>query len=119
VGLMTAIVALAVVGMLGILAAPGLAPVWLVALGLGQGGTLGLGLILPVLRAGDARTVASLTAMMFCVGYLLAALGPWLLGAVRDASSGWSAPMAVLAAITACELLIGLPAARGGTVRTP
>jgi CP family cyanate transporter-like MFS transporter len=117
VGPLTAIVALSVLGMLGIIAAPGLAPLWLVALGLGQGGTLGLGLILPVLRGGDVRTVASLTAMMFCVGYLLAALGPWLLGAVRDASSGWSAPMAVLAAITASELLIGLPAARGGTVR--
>jgi CP family cyanate transporter-like MFS transporter len=119
VGIMAVIVALAVIGILGLLAAPGLATLWLVALGLGQGGTLGLGLILPVLRGGDVASVASLTAMTFCVGYLLAAVGPWLLGAVRDLSGGWSVPLAVLAAITAGELALGLPAARGGTVRAP
>jgi CP family cyanate transporter-like MFS transporter len=74
-------------------------------------------MILPVLRGGDVSAVASLMAMTLCVGYLIAAVGPWLLGAVRDASSGWTAPMIVLIAITAGELVAGLPATRARTVR--
>ena len=44
-------------------------------LGIGQGGALGLGLILPVLRGGGAASVAALTAMSLCVGYIVAAAG--------------------------------------------
>jgi CP family cyanate transporter-like MFS transporter len=80
-------------------------------LGVGQGGALGLALILPLLRGGDAATVASLTAMALCLGYLVAAAGPWLLGAVHDASGGWTVPLVVLIAITVAELVPGVPAA--------
>jgi MFS transporter, CP family, cyanate transporter len=118
-GLLAAIVALSLAGLGGLLAAPQLAGLWVVLLGLGQGGSLGLGMILPVLRGGDVAAVASLMAMTLCVGYLIAAIGPWLLGAVRDASSGWTAPMVVLIAITASELVVGLPATRARSVRAP
>jgi MFS transporter, CP family, cyanate transporter len=103
---------LSVVGLTGILASPSAALFWVVVMGLGQGGALGLGLILPVLRGADGPAVAALTAMMLCVGYLLAALGPWLLGVLRDVSSDWTVPFVVLIAITASEVAIGLPAAR-------
>jgi MFS transporter, CP family, cyanate transporter len=115
--LLVAIAGLSVGGLAGLVAAPQLAGLWVVVLGVGQGGALGLGMILPVLRGGDVAAVASLMAMTLCVGYLIAAIGPWLLGAVRDASSGWTAPMIVLIAITACELVVGLPAARARSVR--
>jgi CP family cyanate transporter-like MFS transporter len=115
--LLVAIVAVSLAGVVGLLAAPGLAGLWIVLLGIGQGGSLGLAMILPVLRGGDVSAVASLMAMTLCVGYLIAAVGPWLLGAVRDASSGWTAPMIVLIAITAGELVAGLPATRARTVR--
>lgn len=114
--LLAAIVALSATGVLGLLVAPGAAPAWMVALGIGQGGALGLALILPVLRGGDAASVASLTAMTLCVGYLVAATGPWLLGAVHDLSRGWSWPLLVLLAVTLLELLPGLPACRGRTL---
>ena len=70
----------------------------------------GSALILPMLRGGDAPTVASLTAMALCVGYLVAATGPWLLGAVHDASGDWTVPLVVLIAITLAELVPGVPA---------
>ncbi|HYM59013.1 MAG TPA: MFS transporter [Solirubrobacteraceae bacterium] len=115
-GLLAAVVLLSVAAPVGLLAAPGAAPLWMVLLGLGQGGALGLALILPVLRGGDAATVASLTAMALCVGYLVAATGPWLLGAVHDATDGWSVPLVLLAALTALELVPGLAASRGRTL---
>ena len=114
--LLAAMVAIGVAGLLGLLAAPGLAPLWVVLLGLSHGGSLGLGLILPQLRGGDARTVASLTAMTLTVGYLVAATGPWLLGAVHDATGNWTAPLLVLIAITLFELVPGRPAARERTI---
>jgi CP family cyanate transporter-like MFS transporter len=111
-GLLAAIVALAAAGLLGLLLAPGLAIAWVVLIGLGQGGALGLALILPVLRARGPRPIAALTAMSLCVGYLVAASGPWLLGLVHDAAGGWDAGLAVLLAVTLLELAPGLPAVR-------
>ena len=80
--------------------------------GIGQSGSLGLSFALPLRRGGDPSTVAALTAMALCVGYLVAATGPWLLGAVHDASGNWTVPLFVLLAITLAELIPGIPAAR-------
>jgi CP family cyanate transporter-like MFS transporter len=114
--LLLAIVLVPAAGLAGVLAAPGLAPLWMVLIGFGQSGALGLALALPLQRGGDAATVASLTAMALCVGYLVAATGPWLLGAVHDASGDWTVPLVVLIAITLAELLPGLPAVRARTI---
>jgi MFS transporter, CP family, cyanate transporter len=114
--LLLAIVLLPSAGLAGVLVVPDLAPLWMVLIGFGQSGALGLALALPLQRGGDAPTVASLTAMALCVGYLVAAAGPWLLGAVHDASGDWTVPLVVLIAITLAELIPGLPAARPRTI---
>jgi CP family cyanate transporter-like MFS transporter len=116
VGLLWWIVLLQLVGALGLLLAIDIAPLWIVILGIGQGGALGLGLILPVLRGGGAASVAALTAMSLCVGYIVAAAGPWLLGAVHDAFGGWSVALIVFAAICLLELAPGLPASRARSI---
>ena len=72
----------------------------MVFLGIGQGGALGLGLILPVLRGRDAGQVAGMTAMSMGVGYLIASTGPALVGAIRDLSGGWTWPIIALIVIT-------------------
>jgi CP family cyanate transporter-like MFS transporter len=112
VGLLGWIVALQVAGALGLMLAIDVAPLWIVVLGIGQGGALGLGLILPVLRGGGAASVAALTAMSLCVGYIVAAAGPWLLGAIHDALGGWTVALIVFALISLLELVPGLPASR-------
>jgi MFS transporter, CP family, cyanate transporter len=114
--LLAATVAAAVTGLAGLLAAPELAPLWMVLIGMGQGGSLGLAMILPLLRGGDARTVAALTAMALTVGYLVAATGPWLVGAVHDVTGNWTVPLVVLIAITLAELVPGRVAARRRTI---
>ena len=111
-GLLWWIVLLQLSGVLGLLLAVDLAALWIVVLGIGQGGALGLGLILPVLRGGRAASVAALTAMSLCVGYIVAAAGPWLLGAVHDAFGGWTVALIVFAGICVLELAPGLPASR-------
>ena len=116
VGLLWWIVALQLAGAVGLLLWIDVAPLWIVVLGIGQGGALGLGLILPVLRGGGAASVAALTAMSLCVGYIVAAAGPWLLGAVHDAAGGWTLALIVFAGICVLELAPGLPASRARTL---
>ena len=110
--LVAAVTTTASAGVLGLILAPGLAPLWVVLIGLGQGGSLGLGLVLPVLRVTSPGLVASLTAMTLSIGYLTAATGPWLIGAVHDLTSGWTAALGALLGLTLLQLVPGLAAAR-------
>jgi MFS transporter, CP family, cyanate transporter len=110
--LVAAVTTTASAGVLGLILAPGLAPLWVVLIGLGQGGSLGLGLVLPVLRATSPGLVASLTAMTLSIGYLTAATGPWLIGAVHDLTSGWTAALGALLGLTLLQLVPGVAAAR-------
>ena len=93
VDLLAVIVGTALVGLLGIELAPDLALLWMVFLGIGQGGALGLALMLPVLRGANAGEVAGMAAMAMGVGYLIAAGGPALVGAVFDLTGDWTVPV--------------------------
>jgi CP family cyanate transporter-like MFS transporter len=110
--LLVAIVACSLAGIAGVLAAPGVALLWMVVLGVGQGAALGLGLILPVLHGRSTAEVASMTAMAMGAGYVVAAGGPALVGAVHDATGGWTAPLIVLLAMIALQLPAALRAVR-------
>ena len=72
---MVVLVAIVAVGFAGLLAAPDAAVAWVVVIGIGQGVSLGLALILPVLRGAGAAAVAGLTALALSAGYLLSAVG--------------------------------------------
>jgi CP family cyanate transporter-like MFS transporter len=69
-----------------------------------------------VLRGGTPQAVAALTAMALSIGYLVAAIGPALLGVAHDLSGGWDVPLVLLVAITAAELAVGIPGARAWKV---
>jgi CP family cyanate transporter-like MFS transporter len=115
--ILAAIALTSAVSVLGLLAATGATPLWMVLLGVGQGGALGLALILPVLRGGAPGSVATLTAMMFSIGYLLASLGPWLGGVLHDSTGGWTATLVFMLAVTLSQLAPGLPATRDRELR--
>ncbi|GGX05674.1 CynX/NimT family MFS transporter [Streptomyces noursei] len=108
-----AVSALMACGVTGLLIAP-VAGAWLWAaiLGVGQGGALGLALTMMVLRSGDAHTAARLSGMSQTGGYLLAAVGPLALGAVHQATAGWTVPLVLLLAVCAGLALLGLGAGR-------
>jgi CP family cyanate transporter-like MFS transporter len=52
-------------------------------------------------------------------GYSLAAVGPFLFGILRDATHGWTIPLALLCAVVVCLLITGLGAARDAHFVTP
>ncbi|PZM12216.1 CynX/NimT family MFS transporter [Rhizobium tubonense] len=100
--------AMAVAALFGLLFAP-LSTVWVWAVlqGIGQGGLIAVAMIAIVLRSRDAHVAAHLSGMAQCVGYLLAALGPLIVGLIRS-WTGSFAPSAILFG------LIGLGVALAG-----
>ena len=100
-------------GLVGLLVDPaGATWLWMLLTGIGQGAGISLALTLVVLRAPDASHAASLSGMAQGVGYTIAALGPLLLGVVRDVSGGWHAPIAIMLGVSVALLLTGLGAGR-------
>ncbi|GAA4262913.1 MFS transporter [Dactylosporangium darangshiense] len=99
VGLLCAVLILSGVG--GLLWAPDASVLWLVCAGFGAGMSLVLCLSLFSLRAVDHRQAAALSGMAQSIGYLLAACGPVLIGALRDVSGAWTLPLSVLCVLIA------------------
>jgi CP family cyanate transporter-like MFS transporter len=84
-------------------------------LGLGQGASLGLAIFYTMARSPDPVTAASLSAFAQSIGYLLASLGPLLLGLLHTATGGWNVPVWVLLGIVVLQLISGW---LGGQART-
>ena len=68
--------------------------IWAVLQGIGQGGLFAIAMTVIVLRSPDSHVAAHLSGMAQGVGYVLAALGPLLVGVLHSltgsfASSGW------------------------------
>jgi CP family cyanate transporter-like MFS transporter len=100
-------------GLTGLLAAPGSVPaVWATLLGFAQGSLLALAFLLFGLRTPDQEHAAQMSAMAQTVGYAVAAAGPLLLGALREATGGWTVPIAVLLAVLVPLLVAGMSAGR-------
>lgn len=97
-----AVIAAYPVGYVGLMLAPySLAPLWALLVGIGTV-TFPLILTLIGLRAHSAEGTAALSAFTQSMGYLVAAVGPFLVGVVHDATHGWNAPLLML-------LLLALP----------
>jgi CP family cyanate transporter-like MFS transporter len=93
-----ALCCIAVVALLGLLFAP-LSTVWFWAVlqGVGQGGLIAAAMTTIVLRSRDQHVAAHLSGMAQCVGYLLAAIGPLIVGLIRSwtGSFAWCAVLFV------------------------
>ncbi|KQV37519.1 MULTISPECIES: MFS transporter [unclassified Rhizobium] len=93
------LIAFAVVALISLLFAP-LWSVWFWAViqGIGQGGLIAVAMMAIVLRSRDSHVAAHLSGMAQCVGYLLAAIGPLVVGMIRSAtgSFAWCAVLFVL-----------------------
>ncbi len=105
--------ALCVAGFAGTVWAPiGSVWVWITVLGYGQGIAFATALSFIGLRAHDAHVAARLSAMSQGIGYVIAALGPLAVGAVHDATGGWSVPALVMLGVTVVMTAPGLGAGR-------
>ncbi|MGB3441582.1 MAG: MFS transporter [Actinophytocola sp.] len=108
---------LAMIGYLGLLLVPDLALLWVLVTGVAAGSLFFLALAFFSLRAADSRSSAALSGMGQSIGYLIAAVGPTLFGALHDVTGGWRVPLGVLVGVAAAHALIGLRAGRDEHVR--
>ncbi|MFL6059901.1 MAG: CynX/NimT family MFS transporter [Marmoricola sp.] len=110
--LLTAIMVFYPVGYLGLILAPGhLSWLWAATLGIGTC-TFPFILTLIGLRARTPAGTAALSGFTQSVGYLIAVIGPFGVGALHDASGGWTLPLVVLLLLLVPQYLIGLRTAR-------
>lgn len=94
-----ALCVIAVGALLGLLFAPlWMVWFWAVLQGVGQGGLIAVALTVIVLRSPDAHVAAHLSGMAQFVGYLLAAIGPLVVGMIHGwtGSFAWSSVLFVL-----------------------
>jgi CP family cyanate transporter-like MFS transporter len=96
----------------GLLLAPGGAP-WLWALLLASAHcAYPLAIALVRVHARSAAAELRLSGIVQAGGYTLAAAGPLATGVLRDATSGWTAPLAVVMVLLVMQAVAGLVAAR-------
>ncbi|MCG5214552.1 CynX/NimT family MFS transporter [Streptosporangium sp. KLBMP 9127] len=102
-----------IVGYLGVWLAPTTVPwLWMIVLGVGQGASIALALLIIALRAPDPASVTALSAVAQTFGYAFAALGPLLIGLLRQTSGGWGVPLAVGLGICGLQTGFGFLAGR-------
>lgn len=103
---------LAVVGTVGLMAAPGLITGWVVLIGLSSGASLGMSLTLMAERARDHVASSALSGMAQSVGYLVAAAGPIVFGALYSATGSWLWPLGLLLVVLLGQSAVGVFAGR-------
>ncbi|MFE9691574.1 MFS transporter [Micromonospora sp. NPDC005806] len=110
--LVLALTAFSAASYVGLALAPhGPAPLWVLLLAVGQGA---FPLILTTigLRARTAEGTVALSAFAQSTGYVIAALGPLLVGILYEATGGWTAPIGFLLAALAMQTMAGMVIAR-------
>jgi CP family cyanate transporter-like MFS transporter len=110
--ILLAVMACYPIGYLGLMVAPyDLAVLWAVVIG---AATCTFPLILTFigLRSRTPAGTAALSGFTQSAGYLVAAVGPFTVGLLHDATGGWTAPLWFLIALSVPQVLTGLYAAR-------
>lgn len=110
--LILALCASYVVGYTGLIFWP-VGGAWLEAVAIGIGtGIFPLILTLIGLRARTSDGTAALSGFTQSVGYLIAAIGPFMMGALYGATGGWTLPLTVLALLVIPQAIAGLLVSR-------
>jgi CP family cyanate transporter-like MFS transporter len=103
------------IGFLGLLLAPGSGTfVWVILLGIGTGSTFPLTLLMMVLRASTPIVAGQLSAMSQGLGYLLCALGPFVVGVLHDGFNSWHPSMILMLVLVAIQAVVGAVVGRPG-----
>ncbi|MEP2446263.1 MAG: MFS transporter [Balneola sp.] len=89
---------------------------WVSGIGFSLGGSFGLALLFIVLRSSDSETATELSGMSQSIGYLLAATGPILIGAVFDLTGDWDTALYILFMILFFKLYTGLKAGKARAI---
>lgn len=99
------------VGYLGLILSPRTGWVWAVLIGMGTS-IFPLVLTMIGMRSRTSDGTAALSGFAQSVGYLLAAIGPFLTGWLYGVTGGWTVPLLVLTAFLVPQLYAGLRVSR-------
>ena len=107
--LFAAMLSTIIIGSTGIALVPLLFPwMWAGLLGIGAGGLFTLGLTLPMMYATGPTATDGLTSMVLGGGYLIAALGPFVAGAIRDLTGSYRATFVGLSLLATLLLCVSM-----------
>jgi MFS transporter, CP family, cyanate transporter len=98
---------------IGLLVAPSLWALWCCLAGTAQGGGITVVFIAIVRRSRDLTENRRLSAMVQGGGYVVAATGPLVIGAVHDATGGWTVPLLVILGAVGVMAVAGTASAGG------
>lgn len=101
-----------IVGVFGLLVAPGALTVWALCAGLGAGASLNMSLTLMAERARDSVASSALSGMSQSVGYLFAAVFPPVFGALHGIDGRWMLSLLVLLAVPVAQVAVGAAVGR-------
>jgi CP family cyanate transporter-like MFS transporter len=108
------------IGLTGLAVAPGTATLlWVAMFGIAQGAGFALALTLIVLRSPTPLVAARLGGVAQCIGYLVAAAGPLVLGALHDLTGGWTWPTVGLVIVLVPMTMFGWYAGRNLVLDVP
>ena len=115
-GVLVGVMLLYPVAYVGLILAPhSLAVLWALILGAATT-TFPMVLTLIGLRAATPEGTAALSSFTQSTGYLIAAVGPFGVGVLHDASGGWTVPLLALTALVLPMLALGIYVARPAAV---
>ena len=84
----------------------------IILIGIALGAAISHALTLISLRAANASQASDLSGMAQSVGYMLASLGPFILGYLFDLYTNWTFPLILLAIVTILFTFAGIGAGR-------
>ena len=89
-----------------------LIPVAVIMIGMASGSAFSLSMMFFSLRTTDGQQATEMSGMAQSIGYLLAAIGPTLFGALHDISGGWSIPLIMLIGLACVIFVVAVAAGR-------
>lgn len=105
--------ALTASGLFGMIVAPLALPyLWASLLGLGQGATFACVMVMFILRARTPEETVQLSLAAQMSGFVVATVGPFVLGEVHALTTGWKLPLIMLAGVLITQLVSGCVAGR-------
>jgi CP family cyanate transporter-like MFS transporter len=106
--------AVMMVAVCGLLVAPAALLLWVGLAGVSAGSAIVVALSLVGLRTRTPQEASSLSGMTQGVGYLVAASGPFLAGALHTLTGSWVTPLLLVVAVSIAQLVVGIRAAAPG-----
>src|SRR5699024_861639 len=89
---------------------------WAILLGIAGGSGFSLSMMFFTIRTDSGEEAAELSGMAQSFGYLLAAVGPVLVGVLHDISDGWTLPLLFLIGIAIVILIAGIISGQKTTI---